>query len=115
MDAVAQAPTTSVGLLARARDRDGPHDLADLTLAAEQVATVGHPATDADRLAVELEGPRVDHGALRPADRSLGGDDVEQIDPPGRAIDDQTTASASLRDVVADDRPDLDAHDLHRE
>ena len=39
------------------RDRDRAHDLADLAAAAEQEALAGHPATDAGRVAVELEGP----------------------------------------------------------
>ena len=52
MDPVAQAPARWVG-----RDRDRPHDLANLATTAEQEVPTGHPATDAGGIAVELEGP----------------------------------------------------------
>ena len=42
MDAVAQAPATGVGRLVGTRDGDRPHDLADLALAAEEIAPLGH-------------------------------------------------------------------------
>src|SRR5262245_51338222 len=108
MDPVAQAPSRFV-----ARDRDRAHDLADLAPPAEQVAARGHPAPDMIRVAVELERARVDDRSFRPVDGLLGGHDVEQVDPPGRALDDLEAAVAARSTLVLDDRPDLDAHDLH--
>ena len=46
--------------------RDRPHDLADLALAAEQVAPLAHPAPNVRGLAMELERPRVDRRPRRP-------------------------------------------------
>src|SRR5690349_12489086 len=63
---------------------------------------------------VELERSRVDRSPFRPADGGLRGNDVEQVHPPRGALDDLATTGTPFRDVVADDRPDVDAHDLHR-
>src|SRR5688572_10364274 len=86
MDAVAQ-PIGAVG----ARDGDRSHDLAHLAALAEQVPPFGHPAPDADRVAVELERAWVDLRTIGPGDRRLGRDDVQEVDPPGRAFDDLET------------------------
>src|SRR4051812_9583217 len=108
MDPVAQAPFRGVEW-----DRDRSHDLADLAPTAEEVALAGHPAADTDRVGVELEWTRVDRGSVGPGDGSLRGHDVEEVDPPRRAVDHLEAAIATDGDVVLDDRPDLDAHDLH--
>ena len=50
----------------------------------EQVALVGHPAPDVGRVGVELERAGVDGRPARPRRGRLGGDDVEEVDPPGR-------------------------------
>src|SRR5262245_4679282 len=109
VDAVAQPPGGRFG-----RDRDRPHDLADLAAPAEQQPAPGHPAANAVGVAVELEGSWVDRRTLGPGDGRFGHHDAEEIDPPWRPVDDLEAAVAADRDVVLDDRPDLDAHDLHR-
>ena len=78
----------------------GSHDLPDLATAAEEVAPGRHPAPDAQRIAVELEGTGIDRRSVGPGHRRLGRDDVEQVDPPGRSLDDVETAVAAGRHVV---------------
>src|SRR5262249_37818867 len=46
--------------------------------------------------------------------RDLGGDDVEDVEAPRRAVDDLEAAVTPDRDVVPNDRVDVDAHQLHR-
>src|SRR5450755_1511963 len=103
MDAVAQAPTRGV-----ARDGHGSHDLADGAQPAEQVTPGGHPAPDVGRIAVELERARVERGALRPVRRDFGGHDIEEVDPPGRALDHLEAAVTAGRNIILDDRRDPD-------
>jgi len=62
---------------------------------------------------MELERPGVDRRTIGPGDRRFGRDDVEQVDPPRGPLDHVVAARTAGRDVVLDDRPDLDAHDLH--
>ena len=114
VDAVAQAPSTGVRRTLGVRDRNGSHDLADLALAAEVVAASRHPITHTGRVPVELERTWIDDRLLGPTDRGLRRHDIEEVHPPGGTVDDLPAAGASLRNVVADDGPDLDAHDLHR-
>src|SRR6266508_6173734 len=108
MDAVAQPPARAV-----ARDRDGSHDLADPAAAAEQKASAGHPGADARLGRMELERTRIDGRGLRPVGRTFGGDDIQEVDPPGRALDEVPAAVTTDGDVVLDDRPDRDPHQLH--
>src|SRR5262245_50982904 len=112
MDPVAEAPSDGVAGLAR--NGDGPHDLADLALAAEEEAARGHPLPNVRRIGVELERSGVDQRAVVPGRRDLSRDDVQDVDPPRRALDDLEAAIAALRDVVLDDGRDPDPHDLHR-
>src|SRR2546425_1276082 len=106
-----QAVTQPVaeGCALRSGDGDRAHDLANLALPAEQVAAGPHPGPDVASVAMELERTGVDRRPLRPRNRRLGGDDVEDVHPPRRAVDDLEAAVASDRDVVLDDRRDVDA------
>ena len=44
----------------------------------------------------------------------LGRHNIEDVQPPRRALDDLETGIAADRDVVLDDRVDVHAHELHR-
>jgi len=108
MDPVAQPPAHGV-----TRNRDRPHDLADLTLPAEEVAPPRHPRPCMAWVRVELERAGIDCGLLGPGDRHLAGNDVEDVQPPGRSRDDLIAAVAPDRHVVLDDRVDAHAHQVH--
>src|SRR5262245_6063920 len=95
-------------------DGDRAHDLADLAFATEQVAASAHPRPDVGRVAVELEGAGIDGWPLRPRDRRLRRDDVEDVHPPRRPVDDLEAAVAADGDVVLDDRVDMDAEVVER-
>src|SRR6185503_11915066 len=112
MESVAQPIAKRRAL--RSRDRDRPHDLADLALPAEQVAPVAHPPAHVGAVAVELERPGIDRGSHGPRDRRLRGDDVEDVHPPRGTVDDLEAAVAADRDVVGHDRVDVDAEIVER-
>src|SRR4051794_21965717 len=109
MDAVAQPPAGRV-----TGNWHRPHDLANRAAAAEEVAAPRHPMARVGRVGVELERAGVDGRRFGPVDRALGRDDVEDVEPPRRALDDLAAPVAPNGDVVLDDRRDPDAHDLHR-
>src|SRR6185503_8606056 len=69
MDPIAEpvAQRRTVG----SRDRDRPHDLADVALLAEEVALLPHPRAHVRAVAVELERSRIDRRPVRPRDRRL--------------------------------------------
>src|SRR5204862_3005959 len=104
--AVTKAPTNARAI--RAGDGDRPHDLADFALPAEQEAAPGHPLPNADGIRMELERPRVQQRSLVPGRGDLGGNDVENVDPPGRAVDHLAAAVTPLGGVLLDDRRDPD-------
>src|ERR1035437_2239130 len=108
MDSVAQ--TQSSGL-------DGqpyrPHQLADMRATAEQRTALGHPGEHVAGLGVELERSGIEARGFVPEDGRLGGHDVQDADPPGRAFDDPAAAGAADSHVVGDDRGDLDAVQFH--
>ena len=98
----------------RAGDRDRSHDLADLAAAAEQVALAAiHRRTQAGS-PWNWNGP----GLIDRRSAQATGDSAatmsRRLTRHGRAVDHLAAAVAAPGDVVADDRPDLDAHDLHR-
>src|SRR6266545_208714 len=109
MDPVAEAPAG-----AGAGDGDRAHDLANLAAAAEEVAALAHPGAHMSRIAVELERPRIDHRPRGPGHWRFGGDDVQDVDPPGRSLDRLEAAVATAGVDLRHDGRDPDAHDLHR-
>ena len=114
MDPVAESPASLVVVVTGGGDGHGSHDLPHLAFTAEQQAAGGHPAADARRVAVELEWARIEDRSIGPRDWGLRRHDVQDVHPPRGALDDLLTSRTARRDVVADDRADLDAHDLHR-
>src|SRR6185436_19892594 len=112
VDPVAQAPSDRATV--DGGDRDRPHDLADAALPAEEIAPFVHPGPDMRFVGMELERPRVDRDRLRPRRGHLGRHDIEEVDPPGNAVDHLEAAVAALGDVVLNDRVEPDPHDLHR-
>ena len=70
---------------------------------------LAHPHPNVRGVAVELERPRIDGRPLGPRDRRLRRDDIEDVHPPRRAIDDLEAAVAPDRHVVRHDRGDVHA------
>src|SRR6185503_20793419 len=75
---------------------------------------LSHPDADVAAIAMELERPRVDRRPPGPRDGRLRGNDVQDVHPPRRPVDDLEAAVTADRHVVIDDRVDVDAEVVER-